>query len=152
LESLTSIRDKLKTELCKQEEMHHAETTRLIENLERVEKEKNESAVQYQEAIDMFKRDTVNLEKRATKAEMENVRLQREISELENERASLRTNLNSSMAKVNELRRAIAVLESNPSTSTTVGTANKGLFSCPLCGQEFGSLANMQLHAEDCCT
>uniref|UniRef100_A0A8W7P2X7 C2H2-type domain-containing protein n=1 Tax=Anopheles coluzzii TaxID=1518534 RepID=A0A8W7P2X7_ANOCL len=41
-------------------------------------------------------------------------------------------------------------LESNAFTTTTAQTSSDGSFSCPICGAQFTSLANMQLHAEDC--
>ncbi|XP_058178576.1 serine-aspartate repeat-containing protein F-like [Anopheles ziemanni] len=152
LENLSSVRDSLKTELMNQEEKFRSESNRFSEDLSKSKNEISELSTHHQSTINELKRDINGAEDRRKLAEVEVLRLQHRLSELENERDTLRSNLNSSTAKVNELRRAIAVLESNASTSTTVDISNKGPFTCPLCGEEFGSLANMQLHAEDCCT
>ncbi|KFB48084.1 hypothetical protein ZHAS_00016056 [Anopheles sinensis] len=109
LEKLSSVRDDLKSELMKQEEKYRSETNRFTEDLSKAHNEKSELSAQHQNILNALKRDITSAEDRRKLAEAEVLRLQQRLCELENERDTLRSNLNSSTAKVNELRRAIAV-------------------------------------------
>ncbi|XP_052871245.1 uncharacterized protein LOC128276827 [Anopheles cruzii] len=90
------------------------------------------------------------MERSKKEAESKIVAMNNKLSELQNEKYETQNDLEVCRAKMREMQRVIAVLESTQSVTTTKEKNNNGLYTCPLCSEQFESLASMQLHAEDC--
>uniref|UniRef100_A0A182T802 C2H2-type domain-containing protein n=1 Tax=Anopheles maculatus TaxID=74869 RepID=A0A182T802_9DIPT len=114
--------------------------------LQQATEEKTEQA----ERILQMQGDMQTAESQAALSNAENVKLLQKLRDTACEKERLNSQLEASKAKISELKRAIQILESDPFTTTTAQAQSGESFSCPVCGGEFSSLANMQIHAEDC--
>ncbi|XP_041773379.1 optineurin [Anopheles merus] len=146
LEALSTQHANLKKEMDCKAEQYLLEVTKLNESLEQIETEKSELNL----LLEKLKADLQIAHEHNTNASTQNAQLQQKMRAMENDKNMIALQYEASNAKVSELRRAIHVLESNAFTTTTAQTPSDGSFSCPICGAQFTSLANMQLHAEDC--
>uniref|UniRef100_A0A182Q3M6 Uncharacterized protein n=1 Tax=Anopheles farauti TaxID=69004 RepID=A0A182Q3M6_9DIPT len=145
LETLTCQHDKLKSEIEKKEEIHKLEVNKLNESLHVKETEKTELRTHVQE----IQQELQTALLQCNELKEERTKLQQKISDLQILNFNIKANYEASNAKVVDLQRAIHVLESSSSTTTTLQGRGDG-YNCPLCAGHFDSLANLQLHAEDC--
>ncbi|XP_035911359.1 myosin heavy chain, cardiac muscle isoform-like [Anopheles stephensi] len=149
LETISKQKEDMANQFQQTESSLSSEMNKLELCLQQTRKEKTE----LQERILQIQAASQTAEAQLSESTTQNVELQQKLREAESENGRLNTLLAASNAKILELKRAIQILETNPSTTTAVQAQGGGSrsYSCPICGAEFSSLANMQLHAEDCC-
>ncbi|XP_052897305.1 optineurin-like [Anopheles moucheti] len=146
LESVSKTKENLKQKMEQQEESYRMELAKLKESLQ-------QSTTENTDLTDRVHKLSDNLQTTAEQikeVKLQNTKLKQELNATENEKQKINLRLGASNDKIVELKRAIQILESNPFTTTTAQLQSDGAYSCPLCGAQFDSLANMQLHAEDC--
>ncbi|XP_053665468.1 optineurin-like [Anopheles marshallii] len=146
LESVSKTKENLINQLEQKEKSYLTELTKLKDSIQQATTGNTELTDRVHKLSD----DLQTTAEQIKELKVQNMELQHALSETENEKQRINLRLDASNAKIVELKRAIQILESNPFTTTAAQMQNDGAYSCPLCGVQFDSLANMQLHAEDC--
>uniref|UniRef100_A0A4Y0BDV0 Uncharacterized protein n=1 Tax=Anopheles funestus TaxID=62324 RepID=A0A4Y0BDV0_ANOFN len=146
LESLAKEKEGLIKKSEQREISYSSELNNLMESLQQTKLENTELTERVHKLTDNLQITAEQMKESKTK----NMQLEQKLRETQSEKHKINAQLDATNTKITELRRAIQILESNPFTTTTAQLQSEGTFTCPLCGASFGSLANMQLHAEDC--
>ncbi|XP_050092017.1 uncharacterized protein LOC126575384 [Anopheles aquasalis] len=146
---LTSKCDVLASELTMSKQEHSRVLADLQQQLHNMENEKFMMINKHSCVIaEIIKEKNETEQKRAT-AEVEIRTLRQRTEELQRETVEGQIKSKAYEQKIQQLQRAISVIESNQSSNTTRENSNLSL-SCPICGEIFEFLADMQLHVEDC--
>ncbi|XP_053674079.1 myosin heavy chain, clone 203-like [Anopheles nili] len=142
----------LKAAMNEKDENHRSVVNELTEKLHHTQSEQIQLKTHHQSTEAELRKDLDQSAAQNRELVAEKLKLEHGLKSVELEKSAVQLKLEASNVKVNELKRAIAVLEANPHTSTTEETQGNAAYTCPICSGPFHSLADMQLHAEDCGT
>ncbi|XP_058065708.1 restin homolog [Anopheles bellator] len=150
LDTLTKQSEAIAQELQQTTEKYQIRFDNLTENLSKMEIEKVEITKRNALIVAEISHNLEQMERGKKEAESKIVAMNNKLGELQNEKYETQNDLEMCRAQMREMQRVVAVLESTQSVTTTSENNKNGLYTCPLCSEQFESLATMQLHAEDC--
>ncbi|XP_049541956.1 optineurin-like [Anopheles darlingi] len=146
---LTSKYDELASELTMGKQEHNRILADLRQQLQNMANEKSVMITKNESIIKEIIKEKNKTELNLHRAESEIRTLRQRAEELQRETAEGQIKSKAYEQNIQQLQRAIAVIESNQSSNTTRENSNVS-FPCPICGELFKFLADMQLHVEDC--
>ncbi|XP_035788528.1 stress response protein NST1-like [Anopheles albimanus] len=146
---LTAKCDELASEQAMSKQEHSRILTDLQQQLRNMENEKSMMMNKNTCVITEIIQEKNEAEQKVTKAESEIYTLRQRLEQLQMETAEGQIKSKAYEQKIQQLQRAISVIESNQSSNTTTENSSFS-YPCPICGEQFKFLADMQLHIEIC--